>query len=926
MTIAASVRTLFDGFLSQHVRLLELATALPDAALMVERFHGREAVSELFRFEIDCVSTNAFFELKSLIGEEVTLRVLLADGDKRAWHGYVTEAMQLGADGGLARYRLIMEPWLAFLGKRYDNRVYQDMDAVAVLGTIFAQYHEADWSHDISQNLRRHSRLTQYRETQLDFVRRILADEGLAFRFEHDQNAVAGDDVLHARHRLAVYDRHAVVPDMAQSSVRFHRADATEADDTIQAFREARQVLPNRARLAGWDYKTLIATSAEADTTLDNGQLPSLEVYDGSRAYCFESGDAARLRTDLLLAAYESGYRRFFGEGSARTLAEGHVFTLRQHEDYDGQRFVALAVEHHGANNLGTQAAHLLDASGIEPGTYRNRFIAQTADTPMVPLPRSRPVAGAQSALVVGLPDATLTTERDHRVKVQFHWQRGEAPNPGGLMREANAPGNDRSGTWVRVAEWQAGPNWGGQFLPRIGTEVLVDFMAGDIDRPVVVGQIHNGQDLPPFSAGQDSGANHPGTISGWMSHNHEDGHNQWLADDAQGQVRTRLSSSAAASELGMGHLIHQAPDSATRGAWRGAGFELRSDGWVAVRAGEGMLISATARANAQSTQMDVAETVGQLKAAEETAKALSDAATAQAAMALEANPAQSAFVDAIDPAKQGKFSGAVGGQPAKKAQPGSRELGDPTERFDQPFIVSEAPGDIGIASPASTLLFAGRHLHATAQGDLQANAAYTLSAAVGEGASWFSHAGGIKAIAAAGTHTIQAHTDAMQVIADKSVTVTSSNGEIHILANSKVVLLAGQSSVTLNGGDVTFTCPGTFSVKGSGNAFVGPAGAPAGLGSLPVGTAVVPPKTPLQTVYSQRVDATALNHADWQLEDMNGFTQINAYQADRPLGRFSNEGDDARTFVFADKSSPADALQTQGIGWSVESSLEDDT
>jgi type VI secretion system secreted protein VgrG len=175
---------------------------------------------------------------------------------------------------------------------------------------------------------------------------------------------------------------------------------------------------------------------------------------------------------------------------------------------------------------------------------------------------------------------------------------------------------------------------------------------------------------------------------------------------------------------------------------------------------------------------MDVAETVAQLKAAQETAKALSDAASQQQALPLKANAAQERFVKAIDPQQEGKFTGSVGGQEAKKAQAGRRELGEPTERFAQPFILSEAPGDIGLASPASTLLFAGANLHATVQQDLHIASAHTVSTAAGHGASWFSHSGGIKSIAQAGTQTIQANTDQMEILADQSITITSSNDE----------------------------------------------------------------------------------------------------------------------------------------------------
>uniref|UniRef100_Q47E10 Rhs element Vgr protein n=1 Tax=Dechloromonas aromatica (strain RCB) TaxID=159087 RepID=Q47E10_DECAR len=837
---------LLDPLFNQHARLLELKTALPDAALIVERFNGREAISESFRFEIDCVSTNAYFDLKPLIGEEITLRLLQADGSKRSWHGYVTQAMQLGADGGLARYRLIMEPFLAFLAQRRDCYLFQDKTVIDIIGQILADYPEAHWSNQVTQSLRSHSVATQYRETDFEFIHRLLSEEGLSFRFEHDQSAAAGDDATHARHQLIVFDRETELPDGVQPTIRFHRNNATEASDTLQQWHEIRTALPNAVSLAGWDYKTLVATGAQAQSSHDNGALPRLEIHDASRPYRFEDSAAAQLRTDLALAAIEANYRRFAGESSVRQLAEGTVITLTQHEAYvsDESRFKVLSVDHHGANNLGASAAELLGSTEVEAGSYRNTLNAQPASIPVVSALLAKPAAHPQTALVVGLSDQVITTERDHRIKIQFHWQRGEAPNTGGISatgpngrsagKTGNAPGNDQSGTWVRVAEWLSGPNWGSHFLPRIGNEVLVDFLDGDIDRPVIVGQSYNGADLPPFSAGHEANANHPGVLSGWMSHNHEEGHNQWVVDDAPGQLRTRLATSENAGQLGLGHLVHQAPESASRGAWRGSGFELRTDGWLAVRAGEGILISATARPNAQSTQMDVAETVAQLKVAEETAKALSDAASQQQALPLKANAAQTKFIEGIDPKQQGKFSGSVGGQAAQKAQPGSRELGDPTERYAEPFILAEAPGDIGLASPASTLLFAGANLHVTAQQDMHIASAYTVSTAVGQGASWFSHAGGIKSFAQAGTHTIQANTDQLEILADQSLTVTSTNDEIHILAKDKIVLQAGQSSVTLEGGNITFACPGNFSVKGSGNAFMGPGSDPAQVEGLP--------------------------------------------------------------------------------------------
>ena len=176
-------------------------------------------------------------------------------------------------------------------------------------------------------------------------------------------------------------------------------------------------------------------------------------------------------------------------------------------------------------------------------------------------------------------------------------------------------------------------------------------------NRPVIVSQLYNGQDHPPYAAGVDSGINHPGVISGLYTHTLDgQGSNSWVADDATGQLRLRFLATQAMSELGLGHLIQQSPHSAQRGAWRGSGFELATQGWASVRAGEGLLISTTARAqqgaSVASTQMDAAEAVGQLKAANDLGKRLSEAASSQEALKLtshEPDQAVAKFIRQID-------------------------------------------------------------------------------------------------------------------------------------------------------------------------------------------------------------------------------------------------------------------------------------
>jgi type VI secretion system secreted protein VgrG len=178
-----------------------------------------------------------------------------------------------------------------------------------------------------------------------------------------------------------------------------------------------------------------------------------------------------------------------------------------------------------------------------------------------------------------------------------------------------------------------------------------------------------------------------------------------------------------------------------------------------------------------------------------------------------------------------------LSGQATQKAQAGSRELDQAleaaVERFGTPLIVAESPSSLVLASPASTALFAGEHLHLVTQGDAHYGAAHTLSSVAGRAQTWFTHAGGLEAVAANGPLSIQAHTDQLELLADKEVTVVSVNSEIQINAKTQIVLKAGQTSITLDGANITFACPGTFSVKGSGHSLAGGASSPALLPKL---------------------------------------------------------------------------------------------
>ncbi len=864
---------LTDG---QGTRLLQIETSLAAGAFVVEQVRLTEAVhaDEPLWAEVDCVSTCASLSLKAVMGEPAALKLQLADGQWRTWHGHVVQATQLGADGGLARYRLTLAAWTHWLRHRIDARIFQDLTAQDVITRVCSAYPQAHFRFEASSPGPVRAITTQYRESDWDFVKRLMASEGWSWRLEHhqvqaDRTEPAGPK--HSRHGLVIFDASAALPDLGV--LAFSRPDIRQdaqgfTKDTVTQWRTGQQVGTSAVTLAAWDERQLASVAAQSGLHEPSEHLPHLEHYEGhgerrhadARIGAAQSANqsVAQSRADARMAAHALHHHLVEGDSAVRAFREGARFALSGHSLYPdaAPAFALLSVTHEAANNLGAQAAEILQRSELVRGAYRNQFEAAPAALRLAPRPQAAPVApGLMTATVVAAPEQPLSTDRDQRIRVQFAWQRGLQALRGGLVAPltpagqdtGHAPGTDSSGTWVRVAQASAGANWGSVFTPRAGSEVLVEFVDGDIDRPLVVGSLHHGQNDPPWPAGEGSGANHLGTLAGWHSqHLDGQGANQWVMDDATGQLRMRLASHSAAtgwSELSLGRIIQQSGQGgaghAQRGTWLGEGFYGHTDGWAMVRAGQGLLLSTTARAaqgaSVASTQMDAAEAVGQLKSARQLGLALSQSAANQGAHPLHSltdGQVAQQHADAMDPAARGRYEGAVQGQPAQKAT--GRALGEPVERLAQPVIHLDTPASASLVTPASLSLYSGLDTSIVAQGDAHFSAAQSFSGVSGQTSSFYTHAGGIKAIAASGPLSLRAHTDSQQLWADQDITIQSTSDEVRIQAKDSITLTAGQSQVVLKGGDVTFTCPGTWTVKAAGHAWMGGGASSASLMALP--------------------------------------------------------------------------------------------
>ena len=678
---------LFPRF-TQDTRLLRITTPLGPDKLLAECVRGQESLSRCYSFELSVLSTDANIPLKRLLGQPALLELLTAPPglNLRPFHGHVTCAQLLGANGGFARYSLTIEPWCAFMAHGRDSRIFQDKTVFDILDAIFRGWQSLGklvpaWRYDIVDRSAYpvRSLTCQYQESNLAFAERLMSEEGLFYYFEH---SAAPDSPQLGSHTLVIADHNGSFKPNAQAEVRFTQPGAVMREDSIDRWRITSRTVVGETMLSSWDYRSN-STRRVSASVREASNEPRLISRDSPGAYAYQTDAQGQRIADNQLTALHVTRETHTGAGTVRTLAPGTTFVLREQPQLDmadsdaARNFVILQVQHLAHNNLSADLQSTIikalgpnardedgpdflraTSKGIgERPLYRNRIEAVRSDVPYRSsnldghgvLLHPRPtVMGQQTAIVVGPPGATIHTDRDHRIKVQFHWQRNAGssnmshsrlnhPAPDG---QTGAPADDRSGTWVRIAASLApiaGANWGAVAVPRIGSEVLIDFIDGNIDRPVVIGSLYNGKgqadaqnnqfcygagvatgNAPAWFPGESGAHAHPAALSGIktqaMSGN--GAYNQLVFDDSPGEPRVALQSHASrhtgTAELNLGTLRHQTDNQ--RLSPIGVGAELKTEHSAALRAGQGLLLSADARNGGSGSQLDSREAQNQLE------------------------------------------------------------------------------------------------------------------------------------------------------------------------------------------------------------------------------------------------------------------------------------------------------------------------
>jgi type VI secretion system secreted protein VgrG len=471
--------------LTQENRLLAIDTPLGPDVLLLTRFRGNEGLSTLFSFELELTSENQHISFNDIIGKAVTVSLFLADGSRRYFHGLICRFRQGRASGAtesemhLATYTATMIPWFWLLTRTADCRIFQKLTVPEIVERIFSDHGFSDYILRLHGKYEPREYAVQYRETDFNFVSRLLEEEGIFYFFEHEEK----------KHTLVLADlpvEHKPCP--KQGNARYQTSTGGQLEeDVLTALEIIKEIRPGKFSLNDYNYETPKSNLQLSVSAKEQLGPTELEIYDYPGEYGkYEEG--SRL-VNIRMEEEEARITTISGSSECRSFVSGCRFKLQDYfrSDMNEKEYVLTRISHE-ANQAGGYRSAVAAAEGGE-SSYVNHFVCMPYEIPFRPVRRSRKpiVEGVQTAIVVGPEGEEIHTDQHGRVKVQFHWDR-EGEN------------NENSSCWIRVSQAMAGNRWGAVFLPRIGHEVTVDFIEGDPDRPIIIGQVYHGNNNPPYA------------------------------------------------------------------------------------------------------------------------------------------------------------------------------------------------------------------------------------------------------------------------------------------------------------------------------------------------------------------------------------------------------------------------------------------
>jgi type VI secretion system secreted protein VgrG len=457
---------------TQANRRLRIATPLGSDALLITALTGSEGISTLFGFRAELIGRDEHADFDAIVGKSVTVAIAAAGGDRHV-NGIVSRFAQSGTVGRHASYTADIVPWPWFLTRTTDCRIFQKKSVPDIVKQLFGEYGQSDYRFQLTGSYEPREYCVQYRETDWDFIARLLEDEGIFYFFVHEdgKHTLVIADGPRAHDACPVLDRVRLV----------HEQESLGDEDVVTAFSKEQGICAGKVTHTDYCFETpsidLLASATGADPR-------ALEIYDYPA--CAPKRDRSETLVRIRQQEIDAARIVFRGHGYVRSLTPGYKFAIRGAGDgvsgtFDGS-YVVTAVQHRASESY---------AAGDEESdlSYENEFSCIEVGTPYRPARTTpRPVMhGVQTAKVVGPAGEEIFVDEYGRVKVQFHWDR-------------EGRWDENSSCWIRISQDWAGKNWGIVSIPRIGQEVIVSFLEGDPDQPVITGRVYNAEQMPPYA------------------------------------------------------------------------------------------------------------------------------------------------------------------------------------------------------------------------------------------------------------------------------------------------------------------------------------------------------------------------------------------------------------------------------------------
>src|SRR5262245_61394175 len=455
-------------------RVMEIQTPL-GADLLFTRMRAREELGRLFDYRIELASLKVDIDANKIVGKNVTLKLELPKGKTRFFNGYVTRFAQVGMLGRYHIYHATVVPWLWFLTRTADCRIFQDKDVPQIVKEVLESYSGIhDFKLELTGKYAKREYCVQYRETDFNFVSRLMEEEGIYYYFKHTDG----------HHNMVIADSlraHATVPDYGTLTYIPLGKGVRLDQEYVSNWEKVKELQPGAYALRDYYFETP-STNLTVNRQLQRDHDQSkFKVFDYPGGYT-KTGDGEQLvRTRL--EELQSRWDRERGDTNARGVTVGALVKLEKQPRADQDREYLVASADYELSYTEYEAMETPGASDhcSFPALSTKEAFRPQRTTP-VPI-----VQGPQTAVVVGPKGDEIYTDKYGRVKVQFHWDR-------------YGKSDENSSCWIRVSHPWAGKNWGMVAIPRIGQEVVVDFLEGDPDCPLITGRVYNAEQMPPYA------------------------------------------------------------------------------------------------------------------------------------------------------------------------------------------------------------------------------------------------------------------------------------------------------------------------------------------------------------------------------------------------------------------------------------------